>query len=372
LGKSVYLAYFTDVNETVSKAEYDELKAKYERLQHELNQLKRLIFSSKRERFIAAQTPEQLALAFDGQETTPVSEESGEKQTITYQRSKKKHPGRTPLPEHLPTQEIIIEPEEDTAQMDLIGEEITETVDYTPGVLLKRRYIRRKYARKASSEQERFTADPEVVIGSLPDRPIPKGIAEAGLLAHLMVAKYVDHLPFHRQINQFKRNFDWAIPKSTLNDWFASCCTLLEPLYQAQLKAVMDTDYLQADESPIKVLDSDKKGKTHQGYQWVYRNPDNGLILFDYRKGRGMHGPKERLADFDGYVQCDGYKVYQSIAQKSNGQVRLVSCMAHIRRKFFEAKDHHRALAEKALTVSVRATTSLLSHLSSISEVTTH
>ena len=106
--------------------------------------------------------------------------------------------------------------------------------------------------------------------------------------------------------------------------------------------------YLQADESPIKVLDEDKPGSTHQGYQWVVRNPLNGLVLFKYRKGRGADGIKELLANFEGYLQCDGYKAYESFAKKGN--VKLVSCMAHIRRKFYEALDHHPEYAQEALT----------------------
>ena len=334
-------------------AENKAIKAQNAALRHELEQLKRLIFGSKQERFVPAQPPEQLSLELDAEAAKQPTDQATE--TITYQRRKKSHPGRTALPENIPTEEIIIEPEEDTTDMKLIGEEITETVDYRPGVLLKRRYIRRKYARLEEVENL-----PTVVIGELPPRPIPKGIAEAGLLAHLIIAKYVDHLPFYRQIEQFKRNHSWTIHKSTLNDWFAACCSLLEPLYQAQLQVVMDADYLQADESPIKVQDSNKKGKTcrpgegrraHQGYMWVYRNPLNGLVLFDYRKGRGMHGPKERLADFSGLLQCDGYKVYPSMAKKSKGAIRLVGCLAHIRRKFYEARDHHPQLAEQALSL---------------------
>ena len=292
----------------VSKAEYEAIKAENAALRHELEQLKRLIFGSKQERFVPAQPPEQLSLDLDAEAAEQPTDQATE--TITYQRRKKSHPGRTALPEHIPTEEIIIEPEEDTTGMKLIGEQVTETVDYRPGVLLKRRYIRRKYARLEEQQDQ-----PTVVIGELPQRPIPKGIAEAGLLAHLIVSKYVDHLPFYRQIEQFKRNHNWVIHKSTLNDWFAACCSLLEPLYQSHLRAVMQTNYLQADESPIKVQDSSKKGKTHQGYMWVYRNPSNGLVLFDYRKGRGMHGPKERLADFSGLLQCDGYAVYGRIAK---------------------------------------------------------
>ena len=332
-------------------AENKAIKAENAALRHELEQLKRLIFGSKQERFVPAQPPEQLSLELDAEAAEQPTDQATE--TITYQRRKKSHPGRTALPDNIPTEEIIIEPDEDTTEMKLIGEQVTETVDYRPGVLLKRRYIRRKYARL-----EEVDNLPTVVIGELPPRPIPKGIAEAGLLAHLIVSKYVDHLPFYRQIEQFKRNHSWTIHKSTLNDWFAACCSLLEPLYQTQLQVVMDTDYLQADESPIKVQDNNKKGKTcrpgegrraHQGYMWVYRNPLNGLVLFDYRKGRGMHGPKERLEDFAGTLQCDGYKVYGSIARKSGGAIRLVSCLAHIRRKFHEARDHYPQLAEQAL-----------------------
>ncbi|NRA48322.1 MAG: IS66 family transposase [Phaeodactylibacter sp.] len=337
-----FYSYFLAVNREALIAENKAQKAEIAALRHELDQLKRLIFGSKRERFIAAEQPEQLALELDGGPSAGPSAEAIE--TITYQRRKKPHPGRTALPDDIPTEETIIEPEEDTTHMKLIGEEVTETVDYRPGVLLKRRYIRRKYARLEEPEGRA-----SVVIGELPERPIPKGIAEAGLLAHLIVSKYVDHLPFYRQIEQFKRNHGWAIHKSTLNDWFAACCSLLDALYQVHLRIVMTTDYLQADESPTKVQDSDKKGKTHQGYMWVYRNPANGLVLFDYRKGRGMHGPKERLAGFTGTLQCDGYKVYRSIARKSGGSVQLASCLAHIRRKFHEAREHHPELAGRAL-----------------------
>lgn len=330
------------MNQQALIAENQAIKAENAVLRHELEQLKKLIFGSKRERFVATDNPEQLGLDFGlDEEVEPVAEEQ---QTVTYQRRKKKHPGRTKLPDNIPVEEVIIEPTEDTSELELIGEQITETIDYKPGVLFKRRYIRRKYARKGTTEEQQA-----LLIGQLPDRPIPKGIAEAGLLAHLFVAKYIDHLPFYRQIEQFKRNFGWVIHKSTINDWFAACCSLLEPLYNALVEQVMATDYLQADESPIQVQDSDTKGKTHQGYMWVYRNPSNGLVLFDYRKGRGMHGPKERLGDFVGYLQCDGYRVYEKLAKKSKGELRVVACLAHIRRKFIEAQDNHPCLAKYAL-----------------------
>ena len=325
---------------TVSKAEYDELKQQNAKLQHELDQLKRLIFGAKKERFVPTNSPEQLDLWELDQATKEVDVE---KETISYERKKKAHPGRTQLPENLPVEEVIIEPEEDTTGMVEIGEEITETLDYRPGVLLKRRYIRKKYARAQEAE-----GASTILIGKLPERPIPKGIAEAGLLAYLFVAKFIDHLPFYRQIEMFKRDHGWAIHKSTINDWFAACCTLLEPLYQALRKNVLDTNYLQGDESTMKVLDNNKAGNTHLGYQWVFRNPLSGNVLFVYRKGRGTNGLTETLADFIGYLQSDGYAAYDKFAR--GREVELISCLAHIRRKFFEAKDNHRAIAEHALT----------------------
>lgn len=337
-------SYFLDMNPTISIAEHEALVAEKNQritmLEHELAQLKKLIFGYKSERFIPAQPPEQLTLGFESPQAASAEVET---EQITYERRRKNHPGRTTLPENIPTEDIVIEPQEDTTGMELIGEEVTETIDYKPGILLKRRYIRKKYARKEVTEGQS-----PIVIGALPERPIPKGIPEAGLLAHLIVSKYVDHLPFYRQTEMFKRNFGWTIHKTTLNDWFAACCALLDPLYEALIRQVLQTDYLQADESPIRVLESGEKGKSHKGYMWVYRNALNALVLFDYRKGRGIHGPKERLKDYEGYLQVDGYPVYQKLAKKYT-RIKLISCLAHIRRKFHEAKDHHPQLANHAL-----------------------
>ncbi|KAA1241546.1 IS66 family transposase, partial [Aquimarina sp. RZ0] len=189
-----------------------------------------------------------------------------------------------------------------------------------------------------------------VLIAELPSRPIDKSIAEACLLAHVLVSKYIDHLPFYRQIQIFKRDFGWEPAQSTLGDWMAGCCRLLEPLYNTLKQKILESDYIQADESPIKVLDSDKKGSTHQGYQWVYHDPVQKLVLFNYRKGRGQNGPKELLASYSGYVQCDGYNVYDKIAV-GHKHITLAGCLVHARRKFYEALDNDKLRAEKALTI---------------------
>jgi len=298
-------------------------------LQNENAELKRLIFGSKSERFKSEETPADQLNMFVEEALHP-EEEEVELQQVSYERKKAKtHPGRNKLPENLPVEETIIEPDVDTTDMKKIGEEITETLKYTPASLVKKRTIRPKYVDRKEEK---------IYIAELPSRPLPKSIAESSLLTNLFVNKFVNHLPFYRQIQMFKRDYDWELSDSTLNDWFAACCTLLEPLYNRMFEKVFASNYIQADESPIKVLDKDKKGSTHMGYQWVYSSPPDGITVFQYRKGRGMHGPKEKLVTYQGVIQCDGYKVYDKIGKKEG--ITLLGCLAHARRKFFEAQDN--------------------------------
>jgi transposase len=161
-------------------------KNKIASLENQLQELYKLISGFKSERFITEAVIDQLSL-FSEDIVEEVVETPQE--TITYTRDKKKHPGRNALPENLPVREVIIEPEEDTTGLKKIGEEVSETLEYTPASLVKRRTIRPKYA----------TPDNEgVIIADLPSRPIDKAIVEACLLAHILVSKYVDHLPFYR------------------------------------------------------------------------------------------------------------------------------------------------------------------------------
>ena len=309
-------------------------------LKQENAMLKKLIFGARSEKHKPTQVDDnQLNMFAHLDENEEQDQEVLTTEVKGYKKIKKVHPGRQPLPDHLPVEEIIIEPEVDTTGMKKIGELITETLEFTPASLKRIRYIRPKYTNQDGNG---------IVIGALPDRPLPKAIAESGLLSYIITSKFVDHLPFYRQIERFKRDYKITIPSSTLNDWFAATCSLMEPLYNKLKEEVFDTPYLQCDESPIKVMDKNKTGKTHQGYQWVYHNPRLKLILFDYRKGRGMHGPKELLSDFQGTVQCDGYSVYDKVARK-NKNIILAGCLAHVRRKYVEAKNSDHLLATVAL-----------------------
>lgn len=312
-------------------------------LRQELAELRRLIFGSKSERFKGLPA-DQLSLF--GNASPPESASPAKVETVTYGRSKKKHPGRHALPDHLPVEEVILEPMEDVSGLEKIGEEITETLDYTPALLIKRRTIRPKYVDRKTGQ---------IHIASMPDRPLPKAIAEAGLLSHILISKYVDHLPLYRQARMFERDFGWSVAQSTLVDWVRAVGDLLTPLYEVLVQKVLSSTYIQADESPLKVLEYGKsKGKAPpskkimQGYQWVYYAPELELVYFNYRKGRGQHGPKEVLASYSGSVQCDGYQVYDKIAAVEPS-ITLLGCLAHARRYFEKALDSDPSRADHVL-----------------------
>ena len=324
---------------TENKPTYDELIAENQFLRNEIASLKRLIFGQKRERYVPIESPDQLAFF----KTEPKETSENIFENISYtrkKRSKQQTPhSRKPLPSHLPRKEIVIEQEEDTTEMKKIGEEITEELEYKPGTLYVNRYIRPKYA---------LPEDEGVIIGSLPSRPIEKGIAGPGLLAHILISKYVDHLPLYRQGKQFKRQ-GIELSKSTLYGWVKASSELLVPLHEAQKSQVLESDYIMADETPIRVLDPDlKPGRTHQGYYWVYYAPLKGAVFFDYRETRSRAGPNEILKDFEGYLQADGYTGYDEISQKK--KVTAVGCMAHARRHFVESKDSDKERSEWMLS----------------------
>lgn len=318
----------------------------YQKLKHELDQLKRLVFGSKHERFIPSVTPEQLAL---GLNIETIVQPEVTTQTVEYTRTvaepvKKSLPtGRTKLPAHLPRERVVIEPTEDVTGLKSMGEEITEELDYTPGKFFVRQYARTKYIKPVT---ENGVEEIKIIIAPLPVRPIDKCIAGAALLAHIIINKYTDHLPVYRQVQRLARE-GMKLPASTITGWISQVCALLEVLYEVHRKLVFEGDYIQGDETTYKVLDKNKNGTTHQGYLWVYRAPVENLVVFDYQPGRDGGGPKACLKDFKGYLQADGYEVYNFFDGKT---ITLLHCMAHARRKFDEALDNDKQRAEHALT----------------------
>lgn len=312
--------------------------------EQELAQLKRMLFGSRSERFVPAAIPGQTSLELDI-ETAEVQPPSTE--TITYTRKKAgsntviTHK-RLPLPAHLERVVIILEPKEDVSGLKKIGEEITEALDYKPGKLFVNKYVRPKYVKPEDSE-----GNQKVLVGELPSRPIEKGIPEPGLLAQIIIDKYVDHLPCYRQIQRYERVDGVKIPASTMSEWLRAGCGLLEPLREVLMRQILNQPYLHADETRIKVLDKNKKGKTHLGYYWVYHAPLGKMTLFEYRPGRGERdGPSEFLKTFKGKLQTDAYVVYESL---DNPNITHFNCMAHARREFDESMRNDAVRASYAL-----------------------
>ena len=323
------------------ESQKQSLKTELEQTKFQLAQLKRMFFGAKRERFIP-KDENQLSLPFD---TKPEANPEKEQETITYVRKKQKrqnHPGRLALPSHLPVEEVILEPKEDTTGMKCIGQEVTDQLELIPAKLFIKRYIRPKYIKSQDQETESYKG----VIAQLPVFPIEKGIAGSGLLAQIMIDKFVDHLPIYRQIERFKRE-GVKIAASTINGWQESVCNLLDPLYGSLKQQTLSAGYIQADESPIQVLDKTKKGKTHRGYHWVYHSPLEKTVLYDYRHGRSRQGPNELLKNFRGYLQTDGYAVYDPFDKKDG--ITLLNCMAHARRYFEKALDYDQKKAGYAM-----------------------
>jgi len=305
-----------------------------------ITQLRRIAFGSKSERFIKEPiNSDQLSIPFEellkGDNKLP---EKTVIETISYTRNREvKHKGRNKLPENLPVREIIIEPDTDTTGLKKIGEERTEILEYSPSRFFKLVLVRPKYEKQNQDG---------VMIADMPSRPIERCLAGNNLLSSILVNKYVDHLPLYRQQQIFKRS-GITIAPSTIDSWVKQLGDLLTPLYDSMVNVIKKDHYLQADETPIKVLDSQKKGKSHRGYYWVYHSPLKNIVVFDYKKGRNKDAPRKILDEFEGYLQTDGYQVYNQYRYKE--VVTHLACWAHARRYFEKALDQDQSRAENAM-----------------------
>lgn len=326
----------------ISELSKDELVVEVIQLQHRLSLLEKMIFGPKHERFVPTIPVAQNQLALGMALETIVAPELKITQVPAHDRKQaekktKIHPGRNPLPASLPRQEVIIEPLEDVSGCVCIGEEITEVLEVKAAEFYVKRFVRPKYARKNEEG---------IAIASLPNRIVDKGIAGSSVLAMLIISKFIDHLPIHRQIAIFKR-IGVEIKYNTALDWSNQALMALVPLYELLKKLVFESHYIQADETTLKVLDNEKKGSAHQGYLWGYRCPEQKLLFFEYQPGRGKTGPAELLKNFTGYLQTDGYGAYDQFALRK--EIKVLNCMAHARRYFKEAEDNDKARAHYAL-----------------------
>ena len=314
-----------------SHKKYDHLSIKYKNLEFELGEIKRMVFGKKSERFKEkVEVPNQPMFDF-GDDAD--DDKEPEKITVTYERNKKKKKkkrgGRMSLPDALPREVVVLEPEEEVSGLDKIGEEVYEMLEYKPGSLYVKRFIRPKYARRSDNGQTKVTIAPPAKL------PIPGGLAGPGVLAHVFTLKYVYHLPIYRTLKMFRNN-GVSLSESTVGNWQNTICELLEPLSDLHRKDVLGQRYLMNDDTIIRVQDKKKKSKTHTGYFWISYAPEQKLALFTYEPGRGGIYPKKELEGYKGLLQTDGLAVYDQF--KTNTAIKLFGCMAHARRRFFKAR----------------------------------
>jgi transposase len=328
-----------------------------DKLQHQLEQLLRQRYGKKTEQIDPAQlllfAQEILAQA----EPTPTPASTSEPapaSTPIPSAPKKNGHGRKPLPASLPRMPVLhdVPPEQRTCpdcgtERTCIGQEVHEQLEYIPASLVVLEHIRPRYACLACQAH--------VVIADTLPQPIDKGLPGPGLLAHIAVSKYADHLPLYRLEGIFKRS-GVELSRSTMCDWMATIAELLEPIVKRMLSRILTSKVVQNDDTTVPVQDHDGKGiKT--GRLWVsIGDHDNPYTVYVYTPDRSAAGPEEIFKDFKGYLQADAYSAYDGLYK--SGAIVEVGCMMHARRKFYEARTSdpprsHQALAWISLLYDV-------------------
>jgi transposase len=324
----------------------------------QVEELQRMIFGRRSERFVPVEggkpaatqlvlgddfsTPCDLTTTDTPDETTGDMYGSKEVTSPTSRKHKRHvaHKGRKGFPVHLPREDHYHQPAGNVTGWHKTGEVVKERYDYRPGQLIVIRDICPTYRHPESKKV--MAATPPVYI-------LEKGIAGPGLLAHLHVQKYTYHAPYYRQLQQLVRQDGVRLAPATVNDWEAICVDkYLVLIYDALKKCILQVDYLQCDETTIRVCNDIAKGKAHQGYFWVLDAPLERLTLFEYNPGRSQEVPRQLLKDFSGHLQTDAYAAYYAVF-KDEQRVILLCCLVHVRRKF-----------EKALKNDARRATHIL------------
>ena len=247
----------------------------------------------------------------------------------------------------LPVEETHIYPEgvQDNPEYVEIGVENTDTVAIQPARMYVKRIVRHKFVLRSELQIE----DPDrqaFLIAPLPETIRPKGMADASLLADILINKYVYHLPFYRQIQKYKE-LGVLLNDATIGDWFAAVCEKLRPLYDKLREQIMSSEYIQVDESTLPVIDNEKH-RAVKGYMWAVRDALTGSVYFHYDMGsRSGDTARKLIGGYRGAVQTDGYEVYESF-ENAPGK-RMIGCWAHVRRKFVEALDENRKYASEAI-----------------------
>jgi transposase len=335
---SALLQRFHDLERQLDEtcATTEELLRSYACLKEEYLALKRLLFGPRRERLPEA--PGQGHL-FDTEPLTGIPPElTASDPTEPAPAKHRKGHGRRPIGDHLPRRDVLHDvPEEQLTctcgrARAKIGEDVTEQLDYIPGKIEVLRHIYPKYACSRCKDG--------VATAPTASGPIAGGLAAPGLLAHVLVSKFVEHMPLYRQQDELARA-DVLISRSTLCGWLDQCAQLFKPLVELMHKEVLQSDVIQGDETPVPVLDR-ARDSTRKGYIWTtLGDRAHPYTTFHYTDSRSRDGPAAFLKGFTGYLLTDAYSSYESVVKESAGKIVAVGCWAHVRREFFDARHNH-------------------------------
>jgi len=323
-------------------------QALIDKINHEMAVLKRLKFAARSEAFNA----EQKSLLDETIDTDLAALQAELDAVLPREVVERTTPKRQALPAHLPRREVLHEPDSTTCRcgcaLKRIGEDVAEKLDYQPGVFTVERHVRGKWV---------CTQCETLVQAPVPPHIIDKGIPTTGLLAQVLVAKYVDHLPLYRQESIFGRA-GHPIARSTLAQWVGACGTQLQPLVDALKDELLQHPVLHADETPVAML-KPGHGKTHRAYLWSYCttsfNPMRSVV-FDFAESRaGQHARDFLGVEADrwrGTLVCDDFSGYKAMFELG---ITEAGCLAHARRKFHELWANHKsAVGEDALKFFVQ------------------
>ena len=310
-------------------------RAEIARLKFQLARYRRAEFGRSSEKL--ARETEQLELAIEAVETDQaerLAAAAPEAVAILESAAEAQKPARRPLPDHLPREEVMHRAAPACPScggtLRRIGEDATETLDYVPGRFKVVRHIREKRSCRACDT---------VVAAAAPDHAIARGRAGAGLLAHIVVSKYDDHLPLYRQAEIYARD-GVSLETSTLSGWVGATAAALTPLVDALAAEIIRSDTLHVDDTPVPVL-APGNGKTKTGRLWVYvrdERPFGGArppaALFRYSADRKGEHPRAHLKEFSGVIHTDGYSGFNELF--AGNRITEAGCWAHVRRKFFD------------------------------------
>ena len=315
--------------------EHEKLESEYLNAKAQLEWYRRQLFGKKSEKIIGSDIKQ---LEFEGFGIQQETKNQEKEKAPRKQRSKSK----IRLPADLPIEKEYIDLPEDQKidengkPLKKIGEEITSKLAYRPGSYYIKQTIRPKYAKNGSVET-----------AALPETLLDRCQADDSLLTHIIIQKYVDHLPLYRQ-SEIQKRGGIEIHRKTLCKWVQRAAQALKPLHEELLKQILKSKNIFTDETPVAMLEPGK-GKTHQGYMWVIaggKGPNPPYRTYHYKRSREHKHIYELLQKYQGNLHSDKYGAYEQLAK--NSEITWNPCWSHIRRKFFEAEDG--ALRDKFLT----------------------